>query len=124
MTSSGFYQEKKHKFADLFINSKDLLFLEFNKKGELLFANEALEELLGWQPQKIQELNTSGLFDFRISEVERILAENEEYSCEINLITENKEFIPSRTKFIRDGETVAALCVPLFDVYEEEKNSC
>ena len=120
MTSFGFYQENKHKFADLFVNSKDLLFVEFNKEGQILFANEGLAEILGWESEG---LNVSNIFDFRISEVERILAEKKTYFCEINLINKDKEFISSKTKFIKTGNSIAALSVPLFERYEENKSS-
>ena len=102
------------------MNSKDLIVLEFNQKGEVLFANEGLTEILGWDAEN---LNISNIFDFRISEVERILAEKKDYSCEINLITKDKEFIPSKTKFVKNAETIVALSMPLFECFEEKKSS-
>lgn len=123
MTSSGFYQENKHKYADLFINSGDILLVEFDKEGKIVFANNAMENLLGWKQDKIQELKTSAVFDFRISEVERSLAKNKECFCEINLITKNKEFIPSKTKFMKQDENIIALSVPFLEIYEEKKSS-
>ncbi len=123
MTSSGFDQENKHKYTELLINSKDLLLLEFNKNAEIIFANAGLEELLGWKQCDIKELRASCIFDFRISEVERILREKEDYFCEINLLTKNKEFIPSKTKFIRHDSGIIALSTPLFEIYEEKKSS-
>ncbi len=123
MTSSGFYQENKHKYADLFINSEDILLIEFDKQGKILFANRAVEELLGLELPKINKIKVSALFDFRISEVERILMESQNYLCEINLITKDKEFIPSRTKFIRHEESTISLSIPLFEIYEEKKSS-
>jgi len=123
MTSSGFYQENKHKFTDLFVNSKDILLIEFNKTGAILYANRAIEELLDWEQSKVYELTTSNIFDFRISEVERILTDKKSYFCEINLINKNKEFIPSKTKFMKNDETIVAVSVPLFGDYEDQKST-
>ncbi|HSA07578.1 MAG TPA: ATP-binding protein [Candidatus Gastranaerophilales bacterium] len=123
MNSSHFFKENIHKFADLLIKSKDLLLVQFNKKGEILFANDALSDLLGWDKNKIRKLKTTSVFDFRISEIERILTEKTDYLSEINLITKNKEFIPSKTKFIAENDTVIAFIMLLTDVYEENKSS-
>ncbi len=122
MTLSGFFQENKQKYAELFANSKDLLLIEFNNKGEILFANRAIEELLGWEQAKFAELKSSTVFDFRISEVDRILKEKKNYSCEINLLTKNKEFIPSKTKFIKHEDNIVSISIPLFEVLEEKKS--
>ena len=63
MTLSGFYQQNKQKFTDLFVDSKDLLLIEFNKNGEILFANRALKELLGWNMKNLKNIKISNIFE-------------------------------------------------------------
>jgi len=122
MTKSGFNQENMLENVRLLLDSGDLLLLEFRQDGEILSANRALGDMLGWDEKKCEKLKISDVFDFRIAEVEKILAEKPEYSCEINLVSADRSFIPTRTLFKSAKDKIIALSMPLVGFVEAKKS--
>lgn len=120
MTISDFNQENVLEYARLLADSKDLLLLEFDRAGKVLSVNRAFSDLLGWGDGTSQELKISCVFDFRIAEVEKILAEKTEYACGINLVSVDREFIPSKTIFKVQKDKIIALSVPMSSVCEDK----
>lgn len=106
----------------LLLDSKDLLLLEFRQDGEILSANRALAGMLGWSAKSGEKLRISDVFDFRIAEVEKILTEKPEYACEINLVSQERVFIPTRTNFMATEDKIIAFSMPLVSFVEDRKS--
>ena len=91
----------------------------FDNSGNLDFLNQAALNLVGiCSDENYSSYNLQRIFDFRISEINSELEKYNEISKEINIIDKNKNFLRTKTIFLKNTNGIQAISIPL----SQEKN--
>ena len=112
MNSSGWNQEYNLILSEIFINSDKVFHIVFNKDGSVVNFSENLPEKLSFSKDEFSNLNLQRIFDFRVSEIIKNLSVISEISAEINVIQKNKDFLFTKTVFLKKDENIIAFIFP------------
>jgi len=112
MNSSERNQEYNLNLSEVLAKSDKIFYIEFNKEGLIINFSEKLPEKLGFNQNEFSNLSLHKVFDFRISEISKNLNEISEISSEINLIQKNKNFLFTKTIFLKNNENIISLSMP------------
>jgi len=112
MNSSNRNQENNLNLAEIISNSDKIFYIVFNIDGMIIDFSEKLPEKLDFIRDEFCNLNLHRVFDFRISEISKNLNSLSEISSEINLIRKNKDFLFTRTVFLKKKKNIIALIFP------------
>ncbi|MFH0702558.1 MAG: ATP-binding protein [bacterium] len=100
--------------SEILKNSDKLAIFTINEKGRINFANKAAFNILGIKTEKeLSLLNIQKIFDFRISEIKNELVKSNEIYKEINILNQNRSFIPTKTVFLKiENDEILAFVLP------------
>lgn len=112
MSSSNRNQEYNLNLSEVLGKSDKVFSIVFDKEGLIIGFSDKLPEKLGYSPDELYNLNLRQVFDFRITEILKNIAEFQEISSEINLIRKNKDFYLTKTIFFKQDEAIIALLIP------------
>ena len=112
MNSSGWNQEYNLILSEIFINSDKVFHIVYNKDGSVVNFSENLPEKLSFSKDEFSNLNLQRIFDFRVSEIIKNLSVISEISAEINVIQKNKDFLFTKTVFLKKDENIIAFIFP------------
>ncbi|MEI8390112.1 MAG: GAF domain-containing sensor histidine kinase [bacterium] len=112
MNLSGWNQEYNLILSEIFINSDKVFHIVFNKDGSVVNFSENLPEKLSFNKDEFSNLNLQRIFDFRVSEIIKNLSVISEISAEINVIQKNKDFLFTKTVFLKKDENLIAFIFP------------
>jgi len=112
MNSSERNQEYNLNLSEVLTKSDKIFHIVFNKEGLIINFSERLPEKLGFSQDEFSNLSLHKVFDFRISEIAKTLNEVSEISSEINLIQKNKNFLFTKTIFLKNNENIVSLSMP------------
>ena len=112
MNSSERNQEYNLNLSEVLTKSDKIFHIVFNKEGLIINFSERLPEKLGFSQDEFSNLSLHKVFDFRISEISKNLNELNEISSEINLIQKNKNFLFTKTIFLKNNENIISLSMP------------
>ncbi|OGH96234.1 MAG: hypothetical protein A2104_06820 [Candidatus Melainabacteria bacterium GWF2_32_7] len=116
-------QENKLDLTEVLNNTSEIALFVFNEEGNVNSANKAALDILDIKSDKeLKSLNIQNIFDFRISEIKNELVESGEISKEINIITKNKTFIPTKTVFSKTANKVTAISTILSEALSQESS--
>ncbi|HBG48629.1 MAG TPA: hypothetical protein DDW90_03840 [Cyanobacteria bacterium UBA9971] len=105
-------QEYNLNLSEVLTKSDKIFHIVFNKEGLIINFSERLPEKLGFSQDEFSNLSLHKVFDFRISEISKNLNELNEISSEINLIQKNKNFLFTKTIFLKNNENIISLSMP------------
>ena len=111
MNSANRNQEYKLNLSEILTKSDKIFHIVFNKAGLIINFSEKLPEKLGFSQDEFNDLSLHKVFDFRISEITTSLNEINEISAEINLVQKNKNFLLTKTIFLKKDENIIALSI-------------
>jgi len=111
MNSFSPNQEYNLNLSELLVKSDKIFYIVFNKEGLIINFSERLPERLGFDEDEFSNLSLHKVFDFRISEISKNLNEISEISSEINLIQKNKNFLFTKTIFLKNKENIISLSI-------------
>ena len=112
MNLSGWNQEYNLILSEIFINSDKVFHIVFNKDGSVVNFSENLPEKLSFSKDEFSNLSLQRIFDFRVSEIIKNLSVISEISAEINVIQKNKDFLFTKTVFLKKDENLIAFIFP------------
>ncbi|OGH96064.1 MAG: hypothetical protein A2039_05435 [Candidatus Melainabacteria bacterium GWA2_34_9] len=112
MNSFSRNQEYNLNLSEILAKSDKIFHIVFNKEGLIINFSEKLPDKLGFSQDEFSNLSLHKVFDFRISEITKNLNEISEISSEINLIQKNKNFLFTKTIFLKNNENIISLSMP------------
>jgi signal transduction histidine kinase len=96
--------------SDFLENSAKVVIFVFDDQGNLTRTNKTASDILAiGADQDLSKYNMQNIFDFRISEVKNELEKSGEVSRKINILSCNKQFIPTDTIFSTKKNEIIAL---------------
>jgi len=112
MNSFSRNQEYNLNLSEILAKSDKIFHIVFNKEGLIINFSEKLPDKLGFSQDEFSNLSLHKVFDFRISEITKNLNEISEISSEINLIQKNKNFLFTKTIFLKNNENIISFSMP------------
>jgi len=112
MNSFSRNQEYNLNLSEILAKSDKIFHIVFNKEGLIINFSEKLPDKLGFSQDEFSNLSLHKVFDFRISEITKNLNEVSEISSEINLIQKNKNFLFTKTIFLKNNENIISFSMP------------
>jgi|GEM_PF-1594032 len=102
--------KEKNQLSELLECSEKVAVFIFDDKDNLSFVNKTASSILNISSDNnLQKFNIQNIFDFRISEIKANLEKSCEIYKEINILNNNRCFIPTNTIFSRNDNKITAL---------------
>ncbi|EKE03896.1 MAG: Sensor protein [uncultured bacterium] len=103
-------QENKLDLIKILDNTNEIALFIFNEEGDIIHISKSGINILGITSDgQLSSLNIQNIFDFRISEIKNELAKSAEISKEINILNNNRTFIPTKTVFSKTDKGITAI---------------